>query len=130
MVSTKLVSHRVAYTKECIGKCHTSHSRSSSHLFSCLGIMCSILICCWKIFKYILHSLKCKTVSIISSHNRCVSFKCVRKCIYTRRCCKSLRLVHAHISIDNSHLRKQLIVSKRILYSSFFISDNCERSNL
>ena len=130
MVSAKLVSHGVAYTKECVGKCHTSHSRSSSHLFSCLGIVRSIFICRWEIFKYILHGLKCETISIICSHNRSICFKSMCKCIYTRCGCKSFRLIHTHISINNSHLRKQFIVGKRVLYASLFISDNCEWCNL
>ena len=127
---TKLMSHWVTNTKECVCKCHTCHCWSISHFFSCNRIISTVLICWWEILKDIFKSLKSKTVCIISSHYRSISLKSMSHSVNTWCRCKTLRLIHHHISINNSDIRKEFVISKRILCTWFFISNNSKRSYL
>ena len=123
------MSHGVTYAQESIGKCHTSHTGSIRHLGTGLHV-CSVIITGRKIFKHILHSLQCQAIRIIRSHHRSISFQRMSQDIHTGGTGQTLRLAHHIICINDRHVRKQLIIGQRILYTRLLICDNRERSYL
>ena len=128
--STELVSHGVADTEECVCECHTCHRSSVSHLLTCLYVGLTVIVCSGKVLKDHLESAECKTVSVVGCEHCGVSLNCVGYCVDTRSSSESLGSGHMEIGVDDCHVGKKLVVSKRILHTGLFVGDNCERSNL
>jgi len=127
---TELVSHRVAYAEEGVGKCHTCHCGGVCHLLTRLYVGQTVVICAGEVFEYHLERLNGKPVGIIGSHYRCISLKRVRDRIYAGGGGESARRGHVEIGIDYRHVGKQLVVCKWVLNAGVLIGDNGKGSDL
>ena len=128
--STELVSHRMAHSEERVRKSHTRHGGGVRHLLTRLRIIGTVVIAAGKIFKYIFKSAYCEAVRVIGGKHRRIRLKSMGHGVDTGGGSQTLGLVHHHIRIDNRHVRKQLIVGKRVFHSADLIGDNCEGSDL
>ena len=129
MVSTQLVCHRVAYTQECIGKCHTSHAGSIGHLLTGLYIS-RLIVSGGQVVKYILHGLQCQAIGVIRSHYGSISLQSMGQNVNAGSAGQALGLAHHIVGIHDCHVRQQLVVSQRIFNSSLLVGNNGERSYL
>ena len=124
--STKLMSHGVVNTKECICECHTSHTGSICHFFTSLRIICSVLICRWKVLEYKLNSLHSKTICVICSHDRYICLNCMCHNVDTWSTCQSLRLCHHVVYVYDCHVWKQSVVSDWPFNTCVSVCDDCK----
>ena len=123
----------MANTQECVCESHTSHGSCVSHVLTGNRIINagdSGIISSRQVLEDELEGLECKTVGVRSSHNGSISLEAVCNCVDTGSGGQTSRAGSHHISVNDSHLRHQLIVSQRVLNACILIGDNRERSNL
>ena len=124
----KLMSHRMAYAQECVGKSHTRHSCGIRHFFTSNDVCLPVLVSTRQIFEYCFKRFKRKTVGIIGCHNRRIRFEVVAYRVYSGCSRKTFGCAHVEIGIHDSHFGKQFVVGKRILHSRLFIGYHGKRS--
>ncbi|MNZ84988.1 hypothetical protein D3C78_1037620 [compost metagenome] len=82
-----------------------------------------------KVLEYQLNRFDCKTISIIVSHNRNISFDCMCQNVHTSICYCYFRQAVYKFRINNCYIWSQLVISQRIFRVAInFVCNNCERS--
>ena len=120
MICAQFVCHRMAYTQECVCKCHTCHCRKRLAIFSrAYWIICAVhRMQLGRYSKMLFMDFECQTIGVIGSHDGSVSLQSMGQCVDTGSAGQTSWAGSSCMSASTiAMFGMQLIVSQRVLYA-------------